>query len=91
MTKKISLALGLTIASIVIGAMLLNNEPNASGIAPYIPFHYFQAPEVITNDLAITLDNFDFSLNNGIISLGAASFAVLAVSYILFVFQTKRG
>ena len=90
LTKRASIALGLTIATIIMG-IKLSEESVLSSLAPYIPFHYFSVPQVLTMELAVLLKNFDFSYMNGLISLGVSSFIILAVTYIVSVMQYKYG
>ena len=88
LTKRASIALGLTIATIIMG-IKLSQESILSSLAPYIPFHYFSVPQVVTMELAVTLKNFDFSYTNGLIAFGVSSFIILAVTYIVSVMQYK--
>ena len=67
----------------------LSEESVLSSLSPYIPFHYFSVPQVVTMELAVTLKNFDFSYTNGLIALGISSFIILAVTYIVSVMQYK--
>ncbi len=90
LTKRASIALGLTIATIIIGIKLSEGSVLFS-LAPYIPFYYFSVPQVMTMELAVTLKNFDFSYMNGLISLGVSSFIILFVTYIVSVMQYKFG
>ncbi|MFD2043270.1 ABC transporter permease [Ornithinibacillus salinisoli] len=87
-TKKTLIALGLTLATIFIG-IAWSQESVLSSFAPYIPFHYFSVGEVITNELAVTLENFAFSFTNGVILLGVASLGVLVVTYVISFVQSK--
>ena len=90
LTKRASIALGLTIATIIMG-IKLNEESVLSSLAPYIPFHYFSVPQVVTMELAVLLKNSDFSYMNGLISLGVSSFIILVVTYFVSVMQYKYG
>ncbi|WP_196493822.1 ABC transporter permease [Ornithinibacillus caprae] len=87
-TKKTLIALGLTLATIIIG-ITWSKESVLSSFAPYIPFHYFSVGEVITNELAVTLEDFTFSFANGMISFGVVSLGVLFMTFVIFVVQSK--
>ena len=90
LTKRASIALGLTIATIIMG-IKLSEESVLSSLAPYIPFHYFSVPQVVTMELAVMLKNFDFSYTNGLIAFGVSSFIILVVTYFVSVMQYKYG
>ena len=63
-TKRALVALGMTLTTIFIGVSL-SEESVLSAIAPYIPFHYFSVPEIVTMGMAAKLNNFNFSFING--------------------------
>ncbi|SET83177.1 ABC-type transport system involved in multi-copper enzyme maturation, permease component [Oceanobacillus limi] len=86
--KKTLLAVGLAIATILIGIQW-SEAITLSTFAPYIPFYYFSVTEVITNELAVTLQNFDFSYRNGLIVLGIYSGLLYALTYVISIFQIK--
>ncbi|WP_042144452.1 ABC transporter permease [Paucisalibacillus sp. EB02] len=87
-TKRALVALGLTIATILFG-ILVGEELITLGIAQYIPFQYFSVFEVLTNELALTLENFNLTYTNGMISLSIASLVLLVVIYLVSFIQTK--
>ena len=90
LTKRASIALGLTVATIIMG-IKLSEESVLTGLAPYIPFNYFSVPQVLTMELAVSLKNFDFSYTNALTGLGIASFIILVLTYIVSVTQYKFG
>lgn len=87
-TKRALVALGLTVATILFGT-LVGEELITFSISHYIPFQYFSVFEVITNELALTLENSNLTYMNGMISLSIASLVVLVVIYIVSFIQTK--
>ncbi len=90
LTKRVLVAMGLTLGLLFIG-MKMSGGLVTSSIAHYIPFQYFSVFEVVTNELALTLDNFNLTYTNGIISLGIASLVLLVVTYIISFVQSKKG
>lgn len=87
-TKRTLLAVGLTLAVILIGIQW-SGESTLSAFAPYVPFHYFSVSEIITNEFAVTIKNFDFSYTNGLIVLGIYSFCIFLLTYLLSILQNK--
>ena len=87
-TKRALVALGLTLTTIFIG-ISLSEESVLSAVAPYIPFHYFSVPEIITMEMAATLNNFNFSFTNGSAVLGMSSAILLAATYLVSRLQFK--
>jgi ABC-type transport system involved in multi-copper enzyme maturation permease subunit len=79
-TKKALVAIGLTIA-ILFAGIGLSADSVMSMIAPYIPFHYFSVREVITNELALTLENSSFSFKQGMIVLAVSSVLLWLLTY----------
>lgn len=90
LTKKALIALGLTLVALFMG-IRLSEESVLSSFAPYVPFHYFAAPQVVTMELAATLKNFSFTFTNGLVVLGISSAVLLAVTYVVSVIQYKYG
>ena len=88
LTRKALIALGLTVVTLFMG-IKLSEEAVLSNLSPYIPFHYFSAPKVVTMELAASLKNFDFNLINGVIVLGISSLALLVLTYVSTVLQNK--
>ncbi|MBP1970004.1 hypothetical protein J2Z83_002112 [Virgibacillus natechei] len=87
-TKMALLAVGLTIATIFIGIQW-SGQFTLSAFAPYIPFHYFSVSEIITNELAVTLDNYNFSYTTGLIVLSMYSIIIFLLTYLVSFFQRK--
>lgn len=89
LTNKAVVALGLTIITLFIG-LKWSEEAVSSSFATYVPFHYFSVSEVITNELAVTVDNFAFSFTNGVTILCLSSVVILLVSFVLSSLQYKH-
>lgn len=87
-TKRALVAIGLTIA-ILFAGIGLSADSVTSMIAPYIPFHYFSVREVITNELALTLENNSFSFNQGMIALAVSSVLLWLVTYGVTILQKR--
>ena len=86
--KRALLALGLTLTTIYIGIQL-SEDSVLSSHAPYVPFHYFSVPKIVTMEFAATLKNFDFTFTNGLAVLGISSVVLLVVTYVVSVVQYK--
>lgn len=89
-TKRVLVAVGLTLATIFMG-IKMSEELATSSLAPYIPFQYFSVSEVLTNELALSLGNFNLTYWNGMISLSVASLILFVVTYMVSIVQTKFG
>ncbi|GAQ17284.1 ABC transporter, permease component [Oceanobacillus picturae] len=87
-TKKALVAIGLTIA-ILFAGIGLSADSVMSMIAPYIPFHYFSVREVITNELALTLENSSFSFKQGMIVLAVSSVLLWLLTYGATILQKR--
>lgn len=90
LTKRVIIALGLTIVTILLG-MQMGEQAILSSLASYVPFHYFAVPKIVTMEFAASLKNFDFTYNKGLMILGAYSLIILLITYVLSVFQHKRN
>ncbi|MEN2767608.1 ABC transporter permease [Ornithinibacillus xuwenensis] len=90
LTKRVLVAIGLTVVTVFIG-YTISEELATSSIAHYIPFQYFSVTDVLTNELALTLDNFNLRYSNGLISLSIASLILFVVTYVVSIMQTKTG
>lgn len=90
LTKRMIIALGLTLATILLGIQL-GEEAILMSFAPYIPFHYFATPQIVTMELAATLKNFEFNFTNGVLVLGIYSTILLLITYVLSVLQYKKS
>lgn len=88
LTKRMIIALGLTITTIILG-MQLADQAILSSLAHYIPFHYFSTPKIVTMEFAASLKNFNFNYANGMIVLGVCSSILLLATYVLSLFQYK--
>ncbi|SHF71172.1 ABC transporter permease [Ornithinibacillus halophilus] len=89
-TRRVLAAIGLTLAVLLIGTRW-SGEFVTSSIAHFIPFHYFQVLDVVTNEMAVTMDNYNFSYTNGMVSLGITSLIVLIVTYGISVLQYRNS
>lgn len=88
LTKKALIALGLTLVTLFMG-IRLSEESVLSSFAPFVPFHYFATPQVVTMELAATLENFSFTFTNGLVVLGISSAVLMLVTYVVSVVQYK--
>lgn len=68
LTKQMLLALGLTVAILVMG-MTLSQQSIYTGIGPYLPFHYGSIDSIITMDYAISAENMRYSFEVGLVVL----------------------
>lgn len=90
MTKRTLPAVGLTLAIFFIGTQW-SGEPPLSVLAPYIPFHYFSVPEIVTNEFAASIDNFDFSFTTGLAVLGIYSVIFYLLAHAVSTLQKRFG
>lgn len=88
LTKRTLVTIGLTFSLLFIG-IRWSEETVSSSLAHVIPFHYFSVYDVISNEFALTNDNFNFSYSNGMISLGLFSLSILLITYGIFIFQNR--
>lgn len=88
LAKRVLIAIGLTLVTLFIGSAI-SGEIIATNVAHFIPFPYFSVYDVLTNELALTYENFNFSYANGIVSLSIASFIIFTVTYVFSIVQTK--
>ncbi|MHC8514591.1 ABC transporter permease [Sporosarcina sp. ITBMC105] len=88
LAKRMILALGLTILTILIGVQLAE-QSILSSFAHYIPFHYFSTTDIVTMEFAATLKNFNFTYTTGMMVLAICSGVLLVATYMLSLFQYK--
>ncbi|MUV38689.1 hypothetical protein JNUCC1_02543 [Lentibacillus sp. JNUCC-1] len=89
-TKRAVLAIGLTLATVFIGASL--SEPlGALDVVPLNPFQYFSVVDVATQELAASLQNFNISFTNGLIVLATASALLALAVYIVTQIKLRQG
>jgi hypothetical protein len=84
--KKTLPALVLTVVTILLGVHFSEAE---GSLASYNPFIYFHIRDVLTMELALTVDNFNISIWNGVASLTVSTLILLGITYFLFRFKTK--
>lgn len=72
LTKQMLLALGITVATLVMG-MILSQQAIYTGIGPYLPFHYGSIDSIITMSYAIHGENMRYSFEIGLVVLFLAS------------------
>lgn len=89
-TRRVLIALGLTLVILYVG-IRIGSEVAISGIAQYIPFQYFSVSKILTNELALSIENFQISFASGMVSLGISSLILILVTYIISVVQAKFG
>ncbi|WP_100011845.1 ABC transporter permease [Lentibacillus sediminis] len=89
-TKRMVLALGVTLGVLYIGVTWSGEMINSS-IAHYLPFQYFSVFDIMTNELALTVENWDLTYANGMISLSVSSFLILLATYGAWVVQYRRN
>lgn len=83
--KRTFMAIVLTILTLVLGIQLSGSEIVLNqSLAPINPFHYFHIIDMITMEYALTAENFNFTIWNGIFSLVIASFIIVCISYFIF-------
>lgn len=87
-TKRVLLAVGLATAVIVAGVQW-SGDSTLMTLAHYNPFHYFPVSKVITNELAVTMENSNFSFTNGLLVLGVYSVLFYVITYLIIKFQNK--
>lgn len=85
LTKRTLSAVGATIIIILVGTSI-GTEKIFSSVIPYIPFNYFSVHEVITNELAITIDNFKVTYSLGIISLVSS----ILIIWMILLFMMRK-
>ncbi|WP_010094067.1 ABC transporter permease [Ornithinibacillus scapharcae] len=90
LTKRSLITTGLTLGILLIG-IGMSKELVTSTIAHYIPFQYFSVFNVLTNELALTMENFNISYVNGMVSLSISSVALLLITYIISVIQYRKS
>lgn len=90
MTKRVVVSIGLTLVTLFIG-LKMSGVLQTSSVTHYIPFQYFSVFEVLTNELALNMANFNITFTNGMISLSISSFVLLVVTYVVYSLQTKMG
>jgi ABC-type transport system involved in multi-copper enzyme maturation permease subunit len=89
LTKRVLITMGLTLSVFVIG-IRWSEELMTSSFAHLVPFHYFKVFDVISNEFALTMDNFNFSYMNGLISLGVSSLVILFITYGISIIQNRN-
>ena len=82
LTRRMILALGLTIATILVGIQL-SKQAIGMGISHYLPFHYFSAPSIVNMEYAATINNFNFTYTTGLSVLSISSILIIAVTYVV--------
>lgn len=80
-TKRMIVAVGLTLVTLLLGTQFAG-EAIEIEFAPYIPFFYLEAPEIISMKFAATHKNFAFSYSNGMFVLGTYTFILLILTYV---------
>lgn len=86
--RKSVIAIGLVLITIALG-INMSGESTLSTIAHYIPFHYFSVSKVVSNELAVSMQNFNFSFSTGVVSLAVSSIGALLAAYLLTKVQSK--
>lgn len=83
--KRTFMAIMFTILTLILGIQVSGTEiAMGQAIAPFNPFNYFQINDIITMEIALTADNFSFTIWNGIFSLVIFSFVLIIISYLVF-------
>ncbi|MDV2581651.1 ABC transporter permease [Alkalibacillus haloalkaliphilus] len=83
MTNRTSVALGLTLVTLIIG-MQLNETIQETTFAAYYPFTYIDVEKIITQEWAALHDNFELTLHNGVISLLLSTIMIMTLTIKLF-------
>jgi len=89
LTKTILPALGLTIVTVYIGITFSENAIKSS-FSSLNPFHYFTVPKIITNELAASINNFDFSFTRGLLVFFISSLILFSLTYLLDYFSIRH-
>lgn len=76
LTKRNLVAVGLTLVVLFIG-IEVSEQTILSPLAPYVPFHYFQVSDIITQEFALEAGNFLFTFENGLFILGVSTLILL--------------
>lgn len=89
-TRRAILTVGLTIGVILMG-IKVSEELIQTTFSPYLPFTYFSVPEIVTNELAATVNSFEFSFGTGLIVLSIYSIIIYLLAYLVYIIQIKKG
>ena len=87
-TNRAIFALGLTIITLFLGIQL-SAQSFTFTFTQWLPFHYFNVFQIVTNEYALVHDQFSITYVNGIISLLLVSGIVLLLTII--VSKLKQG
>lgn len=90
LTTRVLVTIGLTLATIFIGIQL-SEEMITASFAHYLPFHYFSVFDIITNEYAVSVDNYQFTYQNGMLSLGLTSLFILIITYVISTFLYNKN
>lgn len=83
LTRNTLAAIGVTVGIILIG-IKMSTHSHLSKAAQYLPFSYFSAEKVVTNETAALMENFNITFTSGILVLGTYSIIILLISYALY-------
>lgn len=85
LVKRTFIAIMFTLLTIILGIQVSGTEIAMEQVfAPFNPFNYFQINYIITMETALTADNFNFTIWNGMLSSVIASAILFVISYLLF-------
>jgi ABC-type transport system involved in multi-copper enzyme maturation permease subunit len=88
LANRALIALGLTVITLFLGIWTVTQSFSYS-FTKWIPFHYVNVFQIVTNEYALLHDQFSISYVNGVISLLTASVIVLLLT--LIVSKLKQG
>ncbi|WP_027964041.1 ABC transporter permease subunit [Halalkalibacillus halophilus] len=82
-TNRTSMALGLTLVTLILG-MQLNETIRETAFAAYYPFTYIDVEKIISHEWAALHDNFELTLHNGVITLLLSTILIMTLTIKLF-------
>lgn len=91
LTNRAIIALGITLTLLVLGVNLAEQSVLSKN-GHYLPFHYLNVFPIVSNEFAVFHDNFEFSYQNGVLSLAISSLLLLFFVYVLSIYRYRtRG
>lgn len=85
LVKQTFMTIVLTIMTLSLGVLISGSDiVRTQALAQLNPFHYFHIIDIVTMKYAVTAENFDLNIKNGIFSLVISSFILVITSYLIF-------
>ncbi|AWE09145.1 hypothetical protein DCE79_18175 [Lysinibacillus sp. 2017] len=88
LTNRAIIALGLTIMTIFVGIQIINQSLTFT-YTQWVPFHYVNVFEVVSNEYAVRHDQFAISYETGMLTLFVGSVIILLFTFVLS--KLKQG